>query len=148
MIAFDLPILVPNEIAIGSSAGFAVVTAIDSFAITKSLRVDIRKREVRHVQFAELRLLLGLVLPIAQAEAKESDLVTVAFATFAFEMSGVIPPFGFEVWMRVMILGKRDFAAGQSQLVLKPGTEMLTLPSPILGEGKNQGNENKCPKRK
>src|SRR5690349_22492066 len=141
VITLDLPVLIPNQITIRRGARFAVVTAIGSFPITKFLRVDIRKREVRHVQFAELRLLLRLVLPIAQAEAKKSDLVTVAFATFAFEMSGVVPPFGFEVWMRVMILGKSDLAAGQSQLVLKSGTEMLTLPSPILGEAKNQGDE-------
>src|SRR5690349_24703041 len=122
VITLDLPVLIPNQITIRRGARFAVVTAIDSFPITEFLRVDIRKREVRHVQFAELRLLLGLALTIAQPEAKKSDLVTVAFATFAFEMSGVVPPFGFDVWMRVMILGKTNLAAGQSQLISEAGT--------------------------
>src|SRR5690349_9031114 len=148
-IACDIPILVPNQITIRQSTRFAVVTAIDSLPVAKFLGVNIGKRKVRHVQFAEGRLLLGLVLPIAQAKAKKSDLVAVARAALSFEMSGVIPPFGFEVGMRVMILGKSDLAAGQSQLIRESGSEprTLTLPSPRTGEGKNQKGKNKEIKR-
>src|SRR6476660_911967 len=142
VIALDLPVLIPNQITVRRCARFAVVTAIDSLTVMKFLGVNIGKREMRHIQFAERRLLLGLVLPIAQAETKKSHLVAVALAAFGFQMSGVIPPFGFDAWVRVMIVGKSDLAAGQGQLIreARDVVPALTLPSPRTGEGNNQKN--------
>jgi hypothetical protein len=54
-------------------------------------------------------------------------------------MSGVVPPFGLEIGMRVMIGREREFTAWQCELISEIGSERLalTLPSPGTGEGKN-----------
>jgi hypothetical protein len=60
-------------------------------------------------------------LPIAHAKAKESDLIAVAFATFAFQVAGVIPPLGLEVGMSIVVCRKRQFTPGQRKLVTETG---------------------------
>ena len=56
-----------------------------------------------HIEFAEERRFFDLILPVTQAEAKKRYLVAVAFGSAGFEMAGVVPPFGFEIRMGIMI---------------------------------------------
>src|SRR4030095_13974638 len=149
LVALNLPVFVPNPIAIRRRAGFVAVTAIDALAKNKLLRRDVRKRKVGHVKFTEQRLLFYFLLSITHAEAKEGNLIAVAFAAFALQMTRVVPPLGLVVGMGIMIRGESELAPGKSELIGEAGTDQqqaqqncdqaawitLPLPSPVEGEG-------------
>ena len=121
-IALDSPVFVPYIKTLDLGAGPVTEAAIDPLTKEKISGIDVRKREMRHVQFGkERRVVFDVFLTIAHAEAKECYLITEALTAFRLKMAGIVPPFGPEIRMGKVIGRKRQGPSGESELICESG---------------------------
>ena len=115
---FNFPILILYEIAVHGSPCLVTIATARSLPEVKFFRLLIGKRKMGHVEIGKERgIFLLFALPVAQAKAKECHLIAVALTAFSFQMACVVPPFGLEIRMGEMILGKGEFPSRQSGLI-------------------------------
>src|SRR5687768_2482461 len=112
-IAFHRPVFVPDKETVGLGASPVANTAIDALAKKKIPARNVRKSEMRHVQFSkQRRFLFDVGLSFPDAESKKCHLIPEAAAAFRLKVAGVVPPFGFEIRMGIVIGRKRQGSAG------------------------------------
>jgi len=92
----------------GRRAGLIVEPSVDALAKMKSFLLDVREGEMGHVEIGENDggNFIVFVLPIANPEAKKSDLIAVVLAAFSLQVTRVVPPLRSEIGVRVVIGGK------------------------------------------
>ena len=123
LVAFNFPVLVPDPKAIGRRAGGIAVATLYSFAEGKLLGANVRQREMRHIKLVEERRFFAIGLPVAQSKAKKRHLVAKALAALRVEMTGVIPPLGFEIGVRIVIGRETQRSPRQGELVGKTASK-------------------------
>src|SRR5438105_7498399 len=87
--------------------------AIPLFGITELLAIDVRDREMRQREIAQVPVALHRLARRNDAHAKKRDLESVTMPAVGAQMPGVVPPFRAVLVMRAVVARKLELVAGK-----------------------------------